>query len=178
MSILRRTRTAGFRGAKKTCALITTLRKKNRMTFRYTQDAGASRRRTMHLAGATTSWATYQGSWQQPSKSIMGRLTSQISSSLINDFEFGYAHNAIIVTPGGTDPTLSAQFDAGYASRLAGFRENRSVASQPCGAACIITEISALFGPSSATATTWTCSRSKTTSPKSRATTPGNLAPS
>jgi len=56
-------------------------------------------------------FATYQGSWDQPSKSIMGKLTSQISSSLINDFEFGYAHNAIIVTPGGTDPTLGAQLD-------------------------------------------------------------------
>ena len=31
---------------------------------------------------------------------------------MVNDFEFGYAHNAIIVTPGGTNPTLGTQFDA------------------------------------------------------------------
>jgi len=35
----------------------------------------------------------------------MAGLTSQISSSLINDFEFGYAHNAIIIgAQGSADP--------------------------------------------------------------------------
>jgi hypothetical protein len=41
----------------------------------------------------------------------MGKISSQITNSLINDFEFGYSHNAIIVTPGGSNPTLGAQFD-------------------------------------------------------------------
>ncbi len=42
-------------------------------------------------------------------------LTSQISNTLVNDFEFGYSHNAIIITPGGSDPTLSQQLDAALA---------------------------------------------------------------
>ena len=88
------------------------LTRKNRLTFRYTQDAWSIPAPNNAFGWGDTSWATYQGSWQQPSKSIMARWTSQITSSLINDFEFGYAHNAIIVTPGGTDPTLSTQFDA------------------------------------------------------------------
>ena len=84
----------------------------NRISFRYTQDAWSFPAPNNAFGWGDDPFATYQGSWQQPSKSIMGKLTTQISSSLVNDFEFGYAHNAIIVAPGGTDPTLGAQFDA------------------------------------------------------------------
>jgi hypothetical protein len=86
--------------------------KKNRISFRYTQDHWSFPAPNNAFGWGDTNYATYQGSWQQPSKSIMGKLTSQVSSSLINDFEFGYAHNAIVTSPGGSDPTLSAQFDA------------------------------------------------------------------
>lgn len=41
----------------------------------------------------------------------MARLTSQISNTLVNDFASGYSHNAILINAGGSDPTLSAQFD-------------------------------------------------------------------
>ena len=34
------------------------------------------------------------------------RSPPRSAAALINDFEFGYSHNAIIVTPGGTNPTL------------------------------------------------------------------------
>src|SRR5579871_4024549 len=88
------------------------LSKKHRLSFRYTQDSWKFPAPNNAFGWGDTNFATYQGSWDQPSKSIMGKLSSQISSSLINDFEFGYSHNAIIVTPGGTDPTLSTQFDA------------------------------------------------------------------
>jgi hypothetical protein len=90
--------------------------KMNRISFRYTQDAWSFPAPNNAFGWGDDPFATYQGSWQQPSKSIMGKLTTQISSSLVNDFEFGYAHNAIIVTPGGTDPTLGAQFDAAMPS--------------------------------------------------------------
>jgi hypothetical protein len=87
------------------------LTKKNRISFRYTQDAWSFPAPNNAFGWGDDAFATYQGSWQQPSKSIMGKISSQISNSLINDFEFGYSHNAIIVTPGGTNPTLGAQFD-------------------------------------------------------------------
>jgi Carboxypeptidase regulatory-like domain/TonB-dependent Receptor Plug Domain len=90
--------------------------KMNRISFRYTQDAWSFPAPNNAFGWGDDPFATYQGSWQQPSKSIMGKLTTQISSSLVNDFEFGYAHNAIIITPGGTDPTLGAQFDAAMPS--------------------------------------------------------------
>ncbi|HWO34021.1 MAG TPA: carboxypeptidase regulatory-like domain-containing protein, partial [Candidatus Acidoferrum sp.] len=85
---------------------------RNRVSFRYTQDAWKFPAPNNAFGWGDDNFATYQGSWDQPSKSIMGKLTSQITNSLINDFEFGYSHNAIIVTPGGTDPTLGSQFDA------------------------------------------------------------------
>jgi len=87
------------------------LTKKNRISFRYTQDSWKFPAPNNAFGWGDDNFATYQGSWDQPSKSIMGKITSQLSSSLVNDFEFGYAHNAIIVAPGGTDPTLGAQFD-------------------------------------------------------------------
>jgi Carboxypeptidase regulatory-like domain len=87
------------------------LTKKHRATFRYTQDAWSFPAPNNAFGWGDTSWATYQGGWNQPSKSIMGKLTSQLGSSLINDFQFGYSHNAIIVTPGGSDSTLGSQFD-------------------------------------------------------------------
>jgi hypothetical protein len=88
------------------------LTKKNRISFRYTQDSWKFPAPNNAFGWGDDNFATYQGNWEQPSKSIMGKITSQISNTLINDFEFGYAHNAIIVTPGGADPTLGAQFDA------------------------------------------------------------------
>jgi hypothetical protein len=87
------------------------LSKRNRLSFRYTQDSWKFPAPNNAFGWGDDNFATYQGSWDQPSKSVMGKLTTQISNTLINDFEFGYSHNAIIVTPGGTDPTLSSQFD-------------------------------------------------------------------
>jgi len=92
------------------------LTKKNAITFRYTQDSWSIPAPNNAFGWGDDPFATYQGSWNQPSKSILGRLTSQISSSLINDFEFGYAHNAIIISAAGSaNPGLSAQFDAAMA---------------------------------------------------------------
>jgi hypothetical protein len=87
------------------------LTKRNRISFRYTQDSWKFPAPNNAFGWGDDNFATYQGSWDQPSKSIMGKISSQLSSSLTNDFEFGYSHNAIIVTPGGTNPTLSQQFD-------------------------------------------------------------------
>jgi hypothetical protein len=89
------------------------LTKRNAVAFRYTQDSWSIPAPNNAFGWGDDPFATYQGSWNQPSKSIMGRLTSQISSSLINDFEFGYAHNAIIISAqGSAAPGLSGQFDA------------------------------------------------------------------
>jgi hypothetical protein len=87
--------------------------KRNSIAFRYTQDSWSIPAPNNAFGWGDDPFATYQGSWNQPSKSIMGRLTSQISNTLVNDFEFGYSHNAIIINAqGSSDPGLSAGFDA------------------------------------------------------------------
>jgi hypothetical protein len=52
--------------------------------------------------------------WAQPSKQIIGRLTSTIGTSMVNDLEFAYSDNRINITPGGTDPGLLAQLTAAF----------------------------------------------------------------
>ena len=44
----------------------------------------------------------------------MGRLTSTIGTSMVNDLEFAYSDNRINITPGGTDPALLAATTAGF----------------------------------------------------------------
>ena len=85
--------------------------KTQRLSFRYTQDSWKFPAPNNAFGWGDTNFATYQGNWDQPSKSIMAKLTSQLGSTMTNDFEFGYAHNAIIVSPGGDNPTLGSQFD-------------------------------------------------------------------
>ena len=76
---------------------------KNRLTFRWTQESwdnptpnnGAS-------FWGESNYPTVQSSWSQPSKSVMAKLSSTISPTMVNDVEFGYGHNAIITTLGGT----------------------------------------------------------------------------
>jgi hypothetical protein len=74
------------------------LTKKNRITFRYTNDSWASPAPNPNLFWGDTVFPSLQSDWSQPSKSVMAKLTTQIGSSLVNDLEFGYGHNAIITS--------------------------------------------------------------------------------
>ncbi len=71
---------------------------KNRATFKWTQDSWASPGPNPHLFWGDTIFPTVSSDWSQPSKSVMGKLTTQISDTMVNDVEFGYGHNAIITT--------------------------------------------------------------------------------
>jgi hypothetical protein len=70
----------------------------NRITFRYTNDSWASPAPNANLFWGDTFFPSVQSDWSQPSKSVMAKLTTQIGSSMVNDVEFGYGHNAIITT--------------------------------------------------------------------------------
>jgi hypothetical protein len=72
--------------------------KANRVTFRYTKDSWTSPAPNANLFWGDTFFPTLQSDWSQPSKSVMAKLTTQIGSSMVNDVEFGYGHNAIITT--------------------------------------------------------------------------------
>jgi hypothetical protein len=55
-----------------------------------------------------------ESNWSQPSKSIIGRLTSTIGSHLINAVGFSYSNNRILITPGGTTPDLAATLSGDF----------------------------------------------------------------
>ena len=57
-----------------------------------------------------------RSSWSQPSKSVMAKLSSTISNSMVNDVEFGYGHNAIITTLGGTRADIVQSLRRAYPS--------------------------------------------------------------
>ncbi len=80
---------------------------RNVIMGRYTQDTWSN---PAYNAGywGDDPFPALNSSWAQPSKSIMGRLTSTISNSLVNNASFQYSNNRIVITAGGTNPGLLA----------------------------------------------------------------------
>ena len=74
------------------------LTQKHRATFRWTQDTWKAPGPDPNQFWGDSIFPTVSSDWSQPSKSVMAKLTSQLSSSMVNDVEFGYGHNAIITT--------------------------------------------------------------------------------
>jgi hypothetical protein len=88
------------------------LNKSNTLMGRYTQDtwtngfpSGGS---ALGLWGDDP-FPAVESSWAQPSKQIVGKLTSTISSSWVNDVEFAYSNNRINITTAGSNPELLDQ---------------------------------------------------------------------
>ncbi len=97
--------------------------KSNRATLRWTQDSWSNPAPNDPAAfWGESAFPTVDSSWSQPSKSVMAKLTSTISSTMVNDVEFGYGHNAIITTLAGTKasivPALQAAYPASWPSSL------------------------------------------------------------
>jgi hypothetical protein len=89
--------------------------KKNRATFRWTQDSWSNPAPNDPSAfWGESAFPTVQSDWSQPSKSVMGKLTTTISSSMVNDVEFGYGHNAIITTLAGTKADIVPELQTAY----------------------------------------------------------------
>lgn len=86
--------------------------KTNRITFRYTNDSWTSPAPNPNLFWGDTFFPTLQSDWSQPSKSVMAKLTTQIGNSMVNDFEFGYGHNAIITSLTPSSATYVAAVNA------------------------------------------------------------------
>jgi len=99
------------------------LNRSNRATFRWTQDSWNNP--APNNPGpfwGESAYPTIQSSWSQPSKSVLGKLTSTISSTLVNDVEFGFGQNRIITTLAGTEaatvPALQSAYPAVWPASL------------------------------------------------------------
>lgn len=71
---------------------------KNHITGRWEQQSWTAPGPNPYLFWGDNVFPAISSDWSQPSKSVMARLTSTITNSLVNDVEFGYGHNAIITT--------------------------------------------------------------------------------
>ena len=86
--------------------------KRNTVMGKYTQDHFTNPAYNGQQYWGDSPFPVINGSWAQPSKMAIGRWTSTISDTLVNEAEFAYSNNRIIVTPGGTNPGLLNQLSA------------------------------------------------------------------
>jgi len=87
--------------------------KKHTVMFRYTQDTWVNPAPNAGYWG-DDGFTTLESNWSQPSKSIVGRVTSILGAHLINDAEFSYSNNRIFVTAGGTNAGLLTQINSAF----------------------------------------------------------------
>jgi hypothetical protein len=88
------------------------LTKRNRVTFRWTNDSWVSPGPDNTSFWGVSQFPTINSDWSQPSKSVMAKLTTQLSNTMVNDVEFGYGHNAIITSLSGTEAGVVPQINA------------------------------------------------------------------
>ena len=92
------------------------LTKRNVLMGRYTQDTWTNPSYNGNQYWGDTAFPVINGSWAQPSKMAIGRITTTISDSLVNDAEFAYSNNRINISAGGTDPGLLTQLSTAIPS--------------------------------------------------------------
>lgn len=90
------------------------LTKNHVVTFRYTQDTWTNPAPVANGYWGDDAFPQLESNWAQPSKSIIGKVTSTIGSSLINTAEFSYSNNRINITPGGSVSGLGAKLTADF----------------------------------------------------------------
>jgi hypothetical protein len=82
------------------------------LMFRFTKDSWTNNspngNSTLGLWGDDP-YPVLESNWAQPSRQVVARLTSAISTSTVNDLEFAYSEDRIDITAGGTNPGLLAQ---------------------------------------------------------------------
>ncbi len=101
------------------------LTKNHRITVRWTHDDWANpfpNNPGFDGLWGDSNFPTVGSNWSQPSTSIMGKLSSTIHNTMVNDVEFGYGHNAIVTSLAGTRaaivPALQQAYPATFPSAL------------------------------------------------------------
>lgn len=88
----------------------------NTLLVRYTQDSWVNPAPNSLGLWGDDVYPTIESNWTQPSRSAAVKLSTQIGSTAINDFQFSYGYNKITATRGGTNPGLGAQITAAVPS--------------------------------------------------------------
>ena len=104
---------------------------RNTVMGRYTQDSWTDPSYNGNQYWGDSIFPEINSNWAQPAKSIVGRWTSTISSTLVNDAEFSYANNRINLTPGGTNAGLIQQLNAAIPTLYPTSDKNNKTGSIP-----------------------------------------------
>jgi hypothetical protein len=81
------------------------LNRKNTITFRYTQENWENPAPSQQAYWGDDPFPAVEGSWKQPSKSVMLKDTTILSSTLTNEAQLSYSNNRIYATLGGSGVT-------------------------------------------------------------------------
>jgi hypothetical protein len=103
------------------------LTKSNVIMFRYTQDHWQNPAPNLQGFWGDDPFPAIEGSWNQPSKQIVGKLTSTLTSTMVNDAAFAYSNNRINITTGGLNPGLEAQISAAVPTIFPENLKNKSI---------------------------------------------------
>lgn len=82
--------------------------RKNTITFRYTQENWSNPAPNAQAYWGDDPFPAVEGSWRQPSKSVMLKDTTIISSTLTNEAQLSYSNNRIYATLGGSGVSTDA----------------------------------------------------------------------
>lgn len=104
---------------------------RNVLMGRYVQDTWTNPSYNGNQYWGDSIFPEINSSWAQPSKQIIGRVTSTISSTLVNDAEFAYSNNRINISPGGTDPGLIGQLNSAIPTLYPTTLKNNKTGSIP-----------------------------------------------
>jgi hypothetical protein len=84
------------------------LNRKNTITFRYTQENWENPAPNEQAYWGDDPFPAVEGSWKQPSKSVMLKDTTILSSTLTNEAQLSYSNNRIYASLGGTGVATDA----------------------------------------------------------------------
>src|SRR6266481_5397020 len=88
--------------------------KKTTLMLKYTQDAWLNPLHADEAAGlwGDSDFPALSDTWNQPGKISAAKITTTISNTMVNDFQFSWSGNRITVSRAGDDPTLNDKINA------------------------------------------------------------------
>ncbi len=104
---------------------------RNTIMGRYTQDTWSDPSYNGNQYWGDSDFPAINSNWAQPAKMAIGRWTSTISNTLVNDAEFSYSNNRINLTQGGTNPGLISQLNSAIPTLYPTSLKNNKTGSIP-----------------------------------------------
>lgn len=114
--------------------------KKNTLMIKYTQDSWLNFTHADEAAGlwGDSDFPALSDTWNQPGKMSVAKLTTTISNTAVNDFQFSWSGNRIYISQAGDKPTLNGAINSAM-PRLFPFSDKTHTSNVPeptcwCGA--------------------------------------------